>query len=73
MSAHAITDANWSEAFPLNGVTCFMARDGDEWLIATAASPRFCFSGPSQIDVIDKAYRAIEFWRYSKVKDGPLA
>ncbi len=68
MTEQPLIEVDWSRPFKLNGVRCFLAKDGEEWLIATADAPKFCFSGTSKVDAIEKAKRGIEFWQYAKAK-----
>lgn len=62
-------DIAWSPMFDVDGVRCATAQHGNEWLIATNASPYFCMSCVSREAAIEKARRAIAFWRRHKKAD----
>jgi hypothetical protein len=58
-----VIEPDWGNPFMLLGVECRLARDGAEWLIASALAPRFCFIDRSLNAAIEKAKRGISFWK----------
>lgn len=58
-----VIEVHWDKGVKLDGVQCYLAKDGDDWLIASVTKPKFCFAAPSRVDAIEKAKRGIIFWK----------
>jgi hypothetical protein len=58
----SLIKVQWGNPFQIDGIPCCAAEHDGGWLVASTASPRFCFWGKTQEEAEGVAERGIKYW-----------